>query len=458
MAFFNGQLDARHPRLRKGRRIDRRRIALSRFLALTALLAATLPISIACADEKPAPEGSDASATFAQLDANKDGQLTSDEIPEDQKRLFERLLRTADKNNDGRLSAEEFAAGLKPAQRTGADDSSRGGKGRRGEGRPAPEKIFQRLDANGDGKLTLDEVPEERKERFKPLFARGDKNGDGALDRAEFRDAFAAPPDAPAGGPPEGRGGDAKRFFSRLDKNSDGKITADEVPEERRAFVERLIRRGDKDGDLALSLEEFIAGRPERPGQGKPGQAPPGAENRKRPPQGGPPAGLFMALDVDHDGKLSRDEIAAAADVIRKLDRDGDGAVTLDEIIPARDKSRDTLQVTPIFLRQGDALFCRHFSHGQFLCLRRRVCQNSPTLSRFCNNSSLWTLEPVGAWRVKETRQKRHSRGRAHEDFAGNLRLDAPRIRANPNRAWACHVLKASGSENNWQQMDRHLQ
>lgn len=304
-----------------------------KFIALAALTATLVPLLIASADEKPASDSSAASATFGLLDANKDGQLTREEIPQDQKRLFERLLRTSDKNSDGRLSAEEFAAGLKPKQDGEADEPPRGARNRQADARQNPDRIFKRLDANGDGKITLDEVPEERKERFKPLIARGDKNGDGALDRTELRDAFAAPPGAPAGGPPERRGGDAKRLFSRLDKNGDGKLTADEAPEERRTFIERLIRRHDKDGDAALSLEEFGDARPERPDQG-----PPGDENRRRPPQGFPPAGLFMALDADRDGRLSSDEIAAAADAIRKLDRNGDGAVTFDEIAPPRDR------------------------------------------------------------------------------------------------------------------------
>jgi len=38
---------------------------------------------------------------FAELDANKDGQLTAEEIPADKKRLFERLLRRCDKTATG---------------------------------------------------------------------------------------------------------------------------------------------------------------------------------------------------------------------------------------------------------------------------------------------------------------------------------------------------------------------
>lgn len=43
---------------------------------------------------------------------NHDGQITADEVPEEQRRLFDRLVRRADKNGDGKLSREEFLAGM----------------------------------------------------------------------------------------------------------------------------------------------------------------------------------------------------------------------------------------------------------------------------------------------------------------------------------------------------------
>lgn len=309
-----------------------------RILSLCTVIAAFFPVCLALAEDPPKPSGPDPSATFGQLDANQDGQLTSGEIPEDQRRLFERLLRTSDKNKDSKLNAEEFAAGLQPAaERRDSPDASKRPDERRPEGRPAPGKLFERFDTNGDGKLALDEVPQPRKERFKEWVKRGDKDSDGALDRAEFRQALADPT-GPNGRPEDVRRGDAKQFFSRLDQNADGKLTPDDVPEERRTFVERLVRRGDKDGDQALSLEEFEAARPERPGQG-----PPGADNPRRPPPdrvGPPAAGLFAALDADHDGRLASGEIAAAPEALRKLDKDGDGAVSFAEImaLAPRDK------------------------------------------------------------------------------------------------------------------------
>src|SRR5437762_14245854 len=56
----------------------------------------------------------DAADLFNKLDANKDGYITPDEVQESQKALYERLLRTSDKDGDKKLSKDEFQAGLKP--------------------------------------------------------------------------------------------------------------------------------------------------------------------------------------------------------------------------------------------------------------------------------------------------------------------------------------------------------
>ena len=49
---------------------------------------------------------------FYNLDANGDGQVTKDELPKGRIRLFDRLLRGEDKNDDGQLSREEVEAGI----------------------------------------------------------------------------------------------------------------------------------------------------------------------------------------------------------------------------------------------------------------------------------------------------------------------------------------------------------
>jgi Ca2+-binding EF-hand superfamily protein len=289
--------------------------------ACLVIVASTLFVSRVVADEKP--ETGNAAATFAQLDANKDGQLSADEIRAENKRLFERLLRTADKNKDARLSLEEFSAGLAPEDRAKAENPGGESDERRPEGRPAPERMFRRLDANRDGKVTLDEVPEPRREGFKRLIARGDKDGDSALSAAEFSAAFGEMPEnPPIGKRPEGQG-DAAALFARLDKNGDGKLTVDETPDERRNLIARMLRRADKDSDQALSLAEFLAGRE------RPDQVPPVETAAKRP---GFSCGLFGLLDTDHDGKLVESEIAAAGEILRKLDKNNDAVITLDEI------------------------------------------------------------------------------------------------------------------------------
>lgn len=52
---------------------------------------------------------------FDKLDANKDGVVTSDEVPDDKQAIFERLIRVGDANGDKKLSKDELVAGLKKA-------------------------------------------------------------------------------------------------------------------------------------------------------------------------------------------------------------------------------------------------------------------------------------------------------------------------------------------------------
>jgi Ca2+-binding EF-hand superfamily protein len=302
-------------------------------LSTLALLAVLSP---ARADEEAA-ETPDAAGLFSQLDTNKDGQLAADEIPEDRKTLFERLVRKGDKNSDGKLTAEEFAAGLAGGREKKDDEPATARRERPdAEGGPGPGRFFARLDANGDGKIVLAEIPEPGRERFEKLLERADKDKDGAITREEFLAAgppggTPGKPDKPDAKPQAGR--DPGRLFKRMDGNADGKVVADELPEERRQMFELLIKRGDKDGDGGLSLEEFTAAVDRaRPKDDD------GAKKKAKTPTrpaslGGMPPGLFAALDSDGDGELSSGEIDAAAASIRKLDADGDGSVSGREVL-----------------------------------------------------------------------------------------------------------------------------
>ncbi|WP_259991832.1 EF-hand domain-containing protein [Sulfitobacter sp. S190] len=104
--------------------------------------------------------------------------------------------------------------------------------------------MFERLDANSDGKLSLAEIEARSAERF----ARADANNDGALSIEELRAAGDAR-----------RAKRADRMMQRLDANDDGSLTRAEM-EARRNPAEMLARL-DTDKDGALSAEEFAEAR-----------------------------------------------------------------------------------------------------------------------------------------------------------------------------------------------------
>lgn len=84
-------------------------------------------------------------------------------------------------------SAGDRQNGAGPRDATAPDESAgeaRGGRPGGGQGRPGGGRRrlnFKELDKNGDGKVSIDEMPEDRRERF----GRMDANGDGFIDQEE---------------------------------------------------------------------------------------------------------------------------------------------------------------------------------------------------------------------------------------------------------------------------------
>lgn len=117
--------------------------------------------------------------------------------------------------------------------------------------------IFEELDLNNDGQVTLEELEGQQAARF----AAADTDGDGALSEAELL-ARA-----------EERAGDratrmVTRMLERLDANEDGLIQADEMPERENDRMTRRFERADANEDGAISAEEFEQARSERGGKG----------------------------------------------------------------------------------------------------------------------------------------------------------------------------------------------
>jgi len=125
---------------------------------------------------------------MAAIDADRDGEFSAEEI-----KNAAAALKTLDKNNDGKLDRTE----LRPPGR------GVGGPGAGGPGGNFGDRIMA-MDANKDGKVTKDELPE----RMQRILQRADTNKDGGIDKAEA-DALSAQfggrgQGRPAGTPPGG--------------------------------------------------------------------------------------------------------------------------------------------------------------------------------------------------------------------------------------------------------------
>ncbi len=158
-------------------------------------------------------------ALFVRLDKDADGKLSRSELSGMRKRPPMKRLWELDIDQSGGVSFEEFKRG-KFAQKLPAERQ---------------EKVFKRLDADGDGMISRKDRPQPRDRKGRPDGPQGgdrperirgfnrqlDANGDGALSFEEFRNGPAM----------KNLSEDQQEDrFESLDRNKDQKLSPEDFP------------------------------------------------------------------------------------------------------------------------------------------------------------------------------------------------------------------------------------
>ncbi len=294
-------------------------------------------------------ESSDSNAElFEALDTNQDGVIVSSEIAASQRIWFMRAIRVADANGDQRLTAQELDRALADPERR----SPPAGRFRDQHRRIDPK----RLDRNGDGMITLDEIPGPGKEQFQRLLDRAGqdaipadamarqmerdtdsqsltRNSDKPMDaemkasgiKGRQRKNRRTQREARAGVSP-GTGTNRNRLmqgFNRLDANSDGKVSRRET-----RGAPRFIERFDRNNDGFVERSEF-SGASRFRASGKARKM----ANRRKGNDGSAQRKLFDQFDRNKDGRLTPDEAPKRVKSrFARIDVNGDGQLTRQEL------------------------------------------------------------------------------------------------------------------------------
>lgn len=115
--------------------------------------------------------------------------------------------------------------------------------------------LFEKIDANKDGKVTLAEAKAAEKTRFAAI----DTNKDGRLTTQELAAHRAAKHGDKTPNPERAKKhkGHGAKFFAKLDTNGDGAIDASESA----AKAEKMFARMDDNGDGVVTKDEIGRGR-----------------------------------------------------------------------------------------------------------------------------------------------------------------------------------------------------
>ena len=243
--------------------------------------------------------------------------------------------------------------------------------------------FFERLDANGDGKVTLKEAPEQGKMLVEFLLRQADKNVSGALNRAEFMrlthqhtdgrpDAKAVAAAVKVGDvnpAPENcaacaMGLTAEFVFKRLDVNEDKLVTVAEFmrsPDmQDMAKAREVVERLDKSSDKKLSWKELETAFQARHANCKNPDPATIAANAKRVRpdcrgDGNRFAQVFiLRSDKNGDGKISQDEFRGPAFGFNRLDKNKNGFIEANELGDLHQRRLNNPKTMRERLKSGD--------------------------------------------------------------------------------------------------------
>ncbi len=187
------------------------------------------------------------------------------------------------------------------------------------------------LDANGDGAIDRGEAA--KSQRLAGKFDQLDRNLDGRLSADE----------RPKGKGGHGRGHGKRGGMERLDKDADGRISRAEFDAGQAARAQRMAGKGDAAGRVGKPMLDFAAADANRDGQLVRSELR-AYHERTRPQREAESAQRhaerFAAADINKDGKLSRLEVGEKMPRLEKsfawMDENRDGFLSRTELQPPR--------------------------------------------------------------------------------------------------------------------------
>ena len=249
-------------------------------------------------------------AVLAALSALSAGALAqSTESAAPSSKFFDHMLKKWDANGDGRISLDEYLA--------------------------AATARYQQVDAQNKGAVTADQIAnsphaaKRMEHRAEGLVKHLDAANKGYVTQDDFVAA-------------------AKKRFAKLDTKGDGKLTADELsmqrgdkaaPGTRAEFAERRFEKLDANHDGVVTLAEYTTA-----AVAKFKELDPSGKGRITAPDiaASPKAHeraehvserIVKRLDTNADGVVSREEfVAAAKQRFARIDKNGDGYIDAGEI------------------------------------------------------------------------------------------------------------------------------